>query len=308
MRLPDFLIIGAMKAGTTGLYRDLLTNPRVYFPYKKEPHALTSDDVLSDAGLRQYADLFAGAESDQICGEASTGYTKLPDFPGVPERAAKVLGDRFKVIYLVRNPVDRIVSHYRHVRWDNESFPPIDEQVREDPRYVNYSRYAMQAAPWLDAIGPDRVRIVLFERYAEDRTGVVTELCEFLGIPPRPELVETDKVYNRSDGKPVARGVLGALRNNTLYRDYLRKAVPMPIRDAARQMFLPKVNAPPPKPSPETVQWIVDQTRDDARRLASIMGEPHPLWDIHEHPGGEHAEPPAAHARLNETESHRHTA
>ena len=78
VRLPGFLIIGAMKAGTTTLYHDLLTNPQVFFPLDKEPGNLASHDVLGEDGRGRYASIFKTARPDQICGEASTTYTKLP--------------------------------------------------------------------------------------------------------------------------------------------------------------------------------------------------------------------------------------
>jgi hypothetical protein len=96
-RLPDFLIIGAMKAGTTSLYRDLLTNPAVFFPADKEPGNLTDDRVLAEAGRREYELLFRGAVEGQICGEASTTYTKEPDLSGAATRTPVITGAKRRV-------------------------------------------------------------------------------------------------------------------------------------------------------------------------------------------------------------------
>ena len=77
-RLPDFLIIGGMKCGSTTLFRDLDTSPAVSFPAHKEPHNLLDDAVLSGEGKAKYAGLYKHARPDQRLGDASTGYTKLP--------------------------------------------------------------------------------------------------------------------------------------------------------------------------------------------------------------------------------------
>ena len=114
MTLPGFLVVGAMKAGTTSLYRDLPTNPSVFMPIDKEPNNLLSDDVRTPQGLDDYARHFQRAGADQLCGEASTAYTMLPRHTGVPERALEVLGPDCRIIYLVREPVARIVSHHQH--------------------------------------------------------------------------------------------------------------------------------------------------------------------------------------------------
>lgn len=87
MRRPDFLIIGAMKAGTTTLYRDLVDHPNIFLPEQKEPNTL----VMYGSDMRRiiddYASLFARSPQDAICGEASTAYTKRPDNEGVAARA-----------------------------------------------------------------------------------------------------------------------------------------------------------------------------------------------------------------------------
>jgi len=114
MTLPHFLIIGAMKSGTTTLYRDMLTHRRVFFSADKEPMNLVNDDVLTAEGRHAYESLFAGAGRDSVCGEASTAYTKLPVYPGVPRRALQLLGPELRLIYIMRHPIERLISHHHH--------------------------------------------------------------------------------------------------------------------------------------------------------------------------------------------------
>ncbi len=282
MRLPDFLIIGAMKAGTTTLYRDLLTNPGLFLSPEKERSHLLRDDVLTEAGRRDYASLFRRARPDQRCGIAPTRYTTLPDCPGVPQRALKVHGASLRAIYLVREPVARTVSHHYHELAAGTVTGTIDEAVRREPRFIDYSRYAMQVAPWLETFGPRQVLIVRFETYVADRRATVARICRFIGVEPRDDLIQPDVAYNRSDDKPVPHGVGGALRRSPLYRRLVRPLLPHSVKDRLREAFLPRAPARPPPPSPETVEYILEALGDDPDRLRSLMGSDDPLWDVSE--------------------------
>jgi hypothetical protein len=279
MRLPDFLIIGAMKSGTTSLFRDLDRHPAVFVPHQKEPSNLVHDDVCTVRGRRAYARFFARAQPDQICGEGSTNYTKLPDFPGVARRARDVIGRALKVIYLVREPVSRIESQHHHELNQGRIRCGIDEAVREQPRYVNYSRYAMQVTPWLEALGPEQVLILRFEKYIENRRDAVAQVCRFLGIDASGDSVEADAVYNRSEGRPMKRGPLAPIMRSALYRNVLRPRVPQGLRDTLRSALLPKAPPRPEPPSNDTVRYIIDALRDDGEQLRAILGLPEPLWD-----------------------------
>ena len=92
MTLPSFLVIGAMKAGTTTLFQDLKDHPNIFMPSDKELHDLNTEDVLTEKGVAAYEKFFKDSSTEQRCGEASTGYTKLPDIEGVPSRAHALLG------------------------------------------------------------------------------------------------------------------------------------------------------------------------------------------------------------------------
>ena len=109
--LPDFLIVGAMKSGTTTLYRDLILHPDVFMPEDKEPETLANSSD-PDQIRREYRTLFPRLAEGLVKGEASTAYTKRPDFEGVAERAREVLGPGLKVVYMRRDPVERLVVVY----------------------------------------------------------------------------------------------------------------------------------------------------------------------------------------------------
>lgn len=281
MTLPHFLIIGAMKAGTTTFYHDLLSHPGIFMPADKEPHALTRDAVLTDEGRAAYAALFEPATPGQKCGEASTGYTKLPDYPGVPRRAKAVLGPGVKLIYLMREPVARIISHNHH-RFTAGIFKQGDiaRNLRKHPELLNWSRYAMQARAWIDEFGRDALLLIRFEDYVSDRRAWIARAQRFLGVEPRPDLVNVDVYYNQSEGKPVMTDAWRAVRKYTGYRRFLRPLLPSSIKQRLRSMVLPKAPPRPDPPNAETVAWIIDQLREDLADLRQLMGLDAPVWDM----------------------------
>jgi hypothetical protein len=278
MKLPDFLIIGAMKAGTTTLYRDLLTNPAVAMPTRKEPHTLCDDAVLSDAGKADYAALFASARPEQICGEASTGYTKLPIRTGVPERAMQVLGPKLKLIYIMREPVSRIISHHHHLYANGTVGMDINEAVRSCPDLLNFSRYAMQIQPWIEMFGREQILLLQFEQFVSDRHGAAEKVCAFLGIEARPELIAADKVFNKGENKPIGKGIWRAIARHRAYRCFLHPLLPLSLKDRIREYALPKAPARPDPPNDATIAWIRSELADDMEQLRGLMGRQTPIW------------------------------
>lgn len=284
MSLPDFLIIGAMKAGTTSLYHDLRLNPVVFLSDDKEPGNLCHDEVLTETGKRAYEKLFDKANPKQLCGEASTAYSKLPDVPGVPQRAKRLLGANLKVIYIVRDPIARIISQHHHEITSKRISCNIDEAVRSYARFIDFSRYAMQIKPWIESLGRDNVLIVHFETYINKRKDTVESISRFLDIEPQTLGIDQDEVFNKTTGKPVPQGLIAKLRFTSVYRRLLRPMFSTTSRDSIRKALLPHAHARPVAPTSETAYYIKNQICTDIEEITGIMQSSEALWETLNNP------------------------
>ena len=281
-KLPRFLVIGAMKSGTTTLFRDLVLNPGIFEPVDKEPDTLTTDDILTPSGLARYAETFANAREDQLCFEASTSYTKRPVFDRVPERAFQVLGAGLKILYIVREPVSRILSHHHHDLQLNLVGPDINAAVRNYPNLLNFSRYAFQIKPWIERFGPDQIRVIRFEDYVKDRRGTVRTLSEFLGVEPALDKICEEEVFNRTESKPMLGKLMLRVAAGSLYRRLVRPMLSLRARDNLRKKFLPKAKIEPLPPTAGTVDYLIERLVPDLAELQQLPGCSGLVWDLSE--------------------------
>lgn len=191
--LPNVIVIGAMKCGTTALHRYLDAHPHIGMATRKEVNFFVGDERArpggSAAGPGQwhrgwawYASLFDA--SCPVRGESSPGYTS-PDHPQVAARMAAGLPDA-RLVYLVRDPVQRALSQYRHHQRDGAESRPVDEALL-DPgsQYVARSRYHERLEPFLRHFLAEQVLVVVQERLLADRRAELRRVYAYAGADPR---------------------------------------------------------------------------------------------------------------------------
>ena len=278
--LPDFLVIGAMKAGTTTLYHDLASQAAIRMSEVKEPSVLLRFPD-GDAARGNYARQFAGRRSGQLLGEASTEYTKLPRHPGVADRARELLGPDLKLVYLVRNPVERAISHHHHAFSRGRQAGDIDSVARSDSTLVDFGRYAMQLEPWIERFGIDRLLVLKFEDYVKDRAAALQKVGAHLGVPVDPSRIPEDKAFNQSEGNRIGtRARIGPFLRTDVYQLGLRRLIPDRLRLWLRDRMVPEAPPRPAAPRPDTIDLLIERLAPDAARLASLLGWPAPIWDL----------------------------
>ncbi len=238
MTLPDFVIIGAMKAATTTLHEQLAHQPGLVMSDPKEPCFFSDDEVFA-RGTDWYRGLFAGAGPADLCGESSTHYTKRPDHPRTVERMRALLPD-VRLVYVMRQPLDRLVSHYIHLWTERTVSVPVDEAVDRHPELVDYGRYAYQLEPYLDVFGPDRVLPVSFARLRRHPRASLEEVARFVGYGGEVRWRDDADVTNASLERLRTSRVRDGLRESPVF-PLVRRLTPQPLVDALhRRLRMPE--------------------------------------------------------------------
>ena len=239
MRMPDFIIIGAMKCATSTLHEQLARQPGIHMSEPKEPNFF-SDDNTWKKGIEWYSWLFETARRTDMCGESSTHYTKLPTYPETIDRMKAHLPDNTRFIYLIRHPIERLVSHYIHEWTQRVIEDDIDDAIDEHPELIAYSRYSMQLRPYLDAFGRDAVLPVFFDQLAEDPQKVLEEVCWFIGYDRPVKWVEDVEKQNASGERLRTSALRDAVVKFPGMAALRRTFVPKPVRDRIKKAWTMK--------------------------------------------------------------------
>ena len=198
-RLPDFVIIGAMKSATSSLYDQLGRQPGIFMCTPKEPNFF-SDAEQYIKGMSWYSSLFYEAPEGNLLGEASTHYTKLPTHRDTVHRLKEYLPEA-RFIYVMRHPIDRLISHYIH-EWSTGVYNcGLEDAIDKYPELVSYGCYAMQLTPYLDTFGRFAVLPVFFDHLLRAPQEELERICRFIGYQGQPVWIQDLKPDNVSSDR-----------------------------------------------------------------------------------------------------------
>ena len=255
--LVDFVVIGAMKAMTTSLLATLAEHPGVAVSTEKETQYFVAE-VGYGRGPDWYRSLYAHAAPGQLRGEASPQYTFFPVYAGVAERIA-AQAPAARIVYLVRDPVDRLLSQYRHAVDLSGEQRPLREAVLNDARYQNPSRYWLQLTQYLRCFPEDQVLVVDSDRLVTQPEAALREVVAFVGadadVAPR-ELARLNTSEQR-------------VRQPPRRRRLRRRPPPRGVSTGAIE---------PLQPDPLLLSQLRDVLASDARDLARHLGPAAPAW------------------------------
>jgi hypothetical protein len=247
--LPTFFIIGAAKAGTTSLHAYLSGHPEIAMTTVKEPGIFEPDRWRER--LPQYAALFPRAAA--VRGESSTAYSGYPYAPWVPEAVRSVVPDA-RIIYLVRDPIERSIAHYVQHRYAGQRLPPFGELIADVDNPLNSvlwcSRYATQLARWSDWFAADRIRVLDQRMLLSDRSAVVTEVLQFLGVSSDVSQLDLATEHNPTAAhrelRPRVRDRRGSgrLASWPVTRQLVTRPVPRPVVTTADRAHLADLFGP----------------------------------------------------------------
>jgi hypothetical protein len=220
--LPDFLILGAQKAGTTALYAYLRWHPDITGPSFKEVSFFDRHYTQGERWYRAHLPLRRRA----LVGEASPSYLFHPQ---APERVARMLPNA-RLIALLRNPVERAFSHYQHevalgreplsfeeaIDREDERMRGELEHMLRDPSYFSHAwwnytyvargRYAEQLERWFAAFPREQLLVLLTDELAADTAGTYRRVLDFLGAEAQ-DLDSYPRIFDRdyADMNPAIR-------------------------------------------------------------------------------------------------------
>lgn len=288
VRYPNFMIIGAAKAGTTSLHMYLSQHPEIYLPKEKETHFFDWDD-LYNKGLDFYLDHFyVGAEKFPARGDATPSYLHLPN--KVIPRIQQAFGDySLRFIVLLRDPIARAWSHYLHmVRIGEETLSFEDalhaeaERLSKMPdRWFGYYRdglYATQLSAWFDAFGREAFAIHLLDELSSNPLFVLKDICRFLKVSPefQPVLFRANQA-----GEARSRLLMRMLVVDIPGKQWLKSLVPPHARRRIR-VALRSWNTRPmekrPRMNTETEVWLRNRYEPSVRELEDLLGRSFEQW------------------------------
>lgn len=254
---------------------------------KKEP-AFFVKELTMRRGESWYLGLFANDKHCRYLGESSTHYTMHPLYQGVPERLHR-FNRNARLIYIMRDPFDRVVSHYWHAvrvrSLQGEGEPRhLLKAVLANPQYLAFSDYAMQLKPYIDLFGRKSLYTLTFEKLVENPQRELDQIYQWLDIPPHPLGEKATQAYNQkpSDVAMAAgAGILYRIRFSSLW-DRISPRVPVWLKDWTKKLAYKPLNERQYMDEVARLRVeIGDLQRRQIDRLSMLLGRDFPEWRGH---------------------------
>jgi hypothetical protein len=293
MKLPNFLIIGAAKSGTSSLYYYLEQHPRVYCSPQKEPSffalegqnaefAGPGDELFSRRAVRDlstYQALFEGVTNETAYGEASVLYLYSPSAPA----RVKYYIPQAKLIAILRNPVDRALSSFAHLRREGrEPLASFEKALQaEDDRveanwqhqwhYTRLGFYYSQLKRYLELFPPDQISVYTYHEFSENPVQVLQDTFRFLSVDS--SFVPDTSIKHNVSGVPRSRVLHSLIVKPSVVKTVLwRPFLPLSLRRFLRQVVWQwNIVAAKPELSRETRKYLVQIYKDDILKLQDLI-------------------------------------
>lgn len=297
MTMPNFMIVGAAKAGTTSLYAYLRQHPQIYLPRIKEPNFFAYGETAFDLQgpgaeiirrnaimtLAQYAQLFAGVTNETAIGEASV--TNL--WPRACERIQQYVPGA-KLIVLLRQPAERAYSHFLHHRrlglepQANFAAALADEPSRIRQRwplsfcYRYMSHYAADIQNYLNHFPHEQLRIYLYEEFVAQPRQLLQEIFTFLGVDAT--FVPNVSVHYNVARLPRSSRLMTFLRQPHQLKAWLRPFLPIALRHRLLHI-IHRYNWKKPSPlAPTLWEEVTRSFQDEIAQLQHVLARDLSHW------------------------------
>lgn len=299
MKMPNFLILGAGKSGTTALYRYLEQHPQVYMSPEKEPNffALEGEKVdfkdpeaenrinnWSVTDIESYRALFREVSSETAIGEASPMYLYSPKAPG---RIQHYVRDA-KLMVLLRDPVERAHSAFVHML--REGIEPLDdfsqalgqEETRIEANwswiwhYKKMGFYHEQLRRYFDIFDREQIHVYLYEDFSADPLNVLRDVFRFLGVDEGYAPNVSTK-YN-AGGVPKNKLLHSFLARSNMIKEPFKPLVPVRLRKRLVAELRNRNLRELPRTSPEVRSWLIESYKEDVLELQELIRRDLSKW------------------------------
>lgn len=287
--LPNFMIVGAPKAGTTSLCYYLAQHPEVFMSDPKEVNFFSCEEMneqglyyddLKVKDLEKYKNLFTNLKGKKAIGEASVSYLF---YPKTPKKIKEIIPD-VKIIILLREPVSRAYSHYLmdyRLGYVNFSFDDVVFKRKEDKnidlfyqQYISLGLYGEQVKRYIDIFGKDRVKIYLQDDLKNNPSNIILDIYDFLGVDSnyQPEVSKRYNVFSMPRNKIVCK----------IYKSSLRPLISsvLPQRMKEKIIDILFIKKQRPQMSDETRRYLHGIYRDDIANLEKLIGIDLNSWKL----------------------------
>ena len=293
MALPNLLIVGAAKSGTTSLHNYLNQHPSVFMCSPKEPHFLINKDIGEQRipngvlSVEDYKFLFKGSSTKKYRGESSVMYLSFPEF--AIKNINKYLSKDVKIIIMLRNPVDRAYSGYQHVKrynfMESLSFEKALDQsenryhntsnMTPASRYLELGMYFEQVKIFIEEF--DNVHVIIYDDYKNDFSSEMNNVFKFLDLDAFK--VNTDEKHMVGGWEWKNERIKSIMMKRTLFKRVLKFLFPFKSLRKGIMVNLRKRNINKiEKINPETEKWLKEYYKSDVKKLSLLLDKDLNNW------------------------------
>ncbi|MFI5171738.1 MAG: sulfotransferase family protein [Chitinophagales bacterium] len=311
-RTPTFLIVGAVKAGTTSLHEYLQMHPEIFMSPIKETNFFSDADMLfehfnvdykQDVSLNvekylkgpmdkkvhiahvrswdDYQKLFRDVKNEKAIGEVSNSYLFLPSAPA----SIKNKLPEAKIIMVLRDPVERLYSQYlMNLKLGKITEKDLLKEIRADQEkrikgwgvshlYLEVGKYYEQVKRYFDTFPAAQIKIILFDDFKKDAPAVMKDIFQFLNVDPDFQ-IDLSKKYNEA-GMPRF-GKLNYWLTQTGVQGLVKKMFPDKLKNKIKSIIYTKTNIP--SITAEERKYLKDYYQDDNIKLSKLINRDLSKW------------------------------
>ena len=288
MALPNLLIVGAAKSGTTSLHNYLNQHPSIFMCSPKEPHFLINKQIGEQRipkgvlSLEDYKSLFKGASTKKYRGESSVMYLLFPEF--AIKNINKYLSKDVKIIIMLRNPVERAYSGYQHVKrynlMESLSFEKALDQsenryhnisnMTPASRYLELGMYFEQVKKFIKEF--DNVHVIIYDDYKNDFSSEMDNVFKFLDVDAFK--VNTEEKYMVGGWEWKNKKTKALLMSSNRLKTLLKIVLPSQIlRTFIRKKIMEYSIRKTPKINENTRKYLCKYYAQDVKKLSKLIGK-----------------------------------